>query len=254
MKHDEKEYAKYIFSNDLLILKEIDDFLSKTNDTHVLWNAIDTDQLMALENFSNYDSFKNIKKFLKKRKKAYLDIENGKYDNPSFETKRLYIITFDKNAFYALEEYAEEDKSFDYCNLSPCSNYELLRSFVNAINEYQITLKDGITIIGCISVETFSNYWAVAYYIIPQYRRKGYALEACKCIIENIKNHNIKEIVSTKYNDVYHKYSINHKKIICGTLKENYPSQKLLEKLGFIKRFDSNDQIFYLLNDESSKK
>ena len=260
---DVTELAKYIFSSDDDKLSAVENYLKTEKDKSKLWNLIDVEALVEnclkkgtyeppwfdvenlseIEDLSKFEHYPLLKKFISKRIKYYRDVVIGECCRPSFAsffvfTERLAIHGFSNLAFSTIYPVAKNDPTFKYFNLSQLSDEELLKSFVYSGSDFAIYLscrEEGLKPIGFICVDAYKDFWSFGYYIMPEYRRKGFAKEACKCIIENIKNKKIKSVKWTKYEDVYRRVSIGNKPIINRPLKENVASCKLLESLGFVK-------------------
>ena len=245
---DVTELAKYIFSSDNDKLSAVENYLKTEKDKSKLWNLIDVEALVEnclkkgtyeppwfdvenlseIEDLSKFEHYPLLKKFISKRIKYYRDAVIGEYCRSSFTssfvfTGRLWIHGFSKWAFSTIYPVAQNDPTFKYFNLSQSSDEELLKSYIYSGNAYVIYLdcqEEGFKPIGFICIDAYKDFWSFGYYIMPEYRRKGFAKEACKCIIENIKNKKIKSVKWTKYNDVYRRVSIGNKPIINDCFKE----------------------------------
>lgn len=256
---DVTELAKYIFSSDDDKLSAVENYLKTEKDKSKLWNLIDVEALVVnclnmseglphwlivdcldkIEDLPKFENYPLLKKFINKRIKAYKDVEDLKYRiSPDFYTERLRICNFSRIDFTFIYDVAKNDPTFKYFNLTTSSDEELLKYYTYAPNVYAIYLRcpeEKSELIGFICIDAYKDFWSFGYYIMPEYRRKGFAKEACKCIIENIKNKKIKSVKWTKYEDVYRRVSIGNKPIINRPLKENVASCNLLESLGLVK-------------------
>ena len=104
--------------------------------------------------------------------------------------------------------------------------------------DYKIVrLKDELTPIGVITFikRHYLDHWDIGFAFLPEYAKKGYAFEATKAVLNDIKQ------------DKTHKF------ILATTLKDNINSINLLNKLGLkytkdILIGDDNLMLFSTLN------
>lgn len=99
--------------------------------------------------------------------------------------------------------------------------YQRIALFAKRDSQYAITLKDSGKVIGTINVfednSRAVDALEIGYAISPAYQRNGYAYEALSAVIDLLQN------------------KLQLEMITAGTLEENIPSKKLLQKLGFTK-------------------
>jgi [ribosomal protein S5]-alanine N-acetyltransferase len=87
----------------------------------------------------------------------------------------------------------------------------------NADARYKVVrLKDVLTPIGVITFikRHYLDHWDIGFAFLPEFAKKGYAFEATKAVLDDIKQDNAYEF------------------ILATTLKDNINSISLLEKLG----------------------
>ena len=104
--------------------------------------------------------------------------------------------------------------------------------------DYKIVrLKDELTPIGVITFikRHYLDHWDIGFAFLPEYAKKGYAFEATKAVLEEIKQ------------DKTHEF------ILATTLKDNINSINLLNKLGLkytkdILIGDDNLMLFSMVN------
>lgn len=147
------------------------------------------------------------------------------------ETDRLEIVPrlSNRRANELLEE-IQDDASISNFNLSNLSIDELVEDFRLGIDRYAIFLKNQYELIGLLSLDVSDNNDAcmIAYYILPKFRRKGYAFEMLTKVCEELESKIIKAI----------------------PLKDNESSIKLLQKLDFKLKFEDEGKLIF----EKSKK
>ncbi|MEP7321336.1 MAG: GNAT family N-acetyltransferase [Saprospiraceae bacterium] len=98
-------------------------------------------------------------------------------------------------------------------------------------NYWPVLLKENNTPIGVIALiqRDYLQYPDFGFSLLPDYYKKGYALEAAKAVLENLFNQDIHQIHGI-------------------TLMENQSSIQLLKKLGFEleKEFQKDNESLYL--------
>jgi [ribosomal protein S5]-alanine N-acetyltransferase len=100
-----------------------------------------------------------------------------------------------------------------------------------------VRLKDELTPIGVITFikRHYLDHWDIGFAFLPKYAKKGYAFEATKAVLDEVKNDK------------------SHEFILATTLKDNINSINLLEKLGLkyykdILIGDDNLMLFSMIN------
>jgi [ribosomal protein S5]-alanine N-acetyltransferase len=100
-----------------------------------------------------------------------------------------------------------------------------------------VRLKDELTPIGVITFikRHYLDHWDIGFAFLPEYAKKGYAFEATKAVLDEVKNDK------------------SHEFILATTLKDNINSINLLEKLGLkydkdILIGDDNLMLFSMIN------
>jgi len=157
-------------------------------------------------------------------------MENEIYDLFNrLETDRLEMVPrlSNRRANELLEE-IKDDSSISNFNLSNLSINELVEDFKLGIDRYAIFLKNQYHLIGLFSIDMSNDACMISYYILPKFRRKGFALEILTKVCQELEPKTIKAI----------------------PLKDNQASIKLLQKLKFKLNFEKGGKLFF----EKSKK
>lgn len=100
-----------------------------------------------------------------------------------------------------------------------------------------VRLKDGLVSIGVITFikRHYLDHWDIGFAFLPEFEKKGYAFEATKAVLDEVK------------------HDKSHEFILATTLKDNVNSINLLEKLGLkydkdILIGDDNLMLFSMIN------
>lgn len=188
--------------------------------------------------------------------------------NLPIETNRLILKPFDKETSKIYDEYFFKHKSeytkYYYDNYGNEFRYNFME---NKSLGFVVFLKDGNTQIGSVGLTYCGNTkYNVEYFIMKDYRQKGYAYEALNCLLNEVKNNNLFILGDTLRMYVY---DFIHPDIRCLKItanKENVASQRIAEKSGFKKygtllfttSYDGkyyDDFVYYLvLNEDRTDK
>jgi RimJ/RimL family protein N-acetyltransferase len=143
------------------------------------------------------------------------------------ETERLKIRNFLPDDWKSLQRIVilyQQSKYAKYDHLWPTTDEkmkEIVLKFSAADNFLAVEIKEINKLIGLISIprkeDTDSLEYNLGYIFDFNHQGKGYAAEACKSIIDYVFEKKGAHAITT------------------GTAKENIPSCRLLEKIGFIK-------------------
>ncbi len=155
------------------------------------------------------------------------------------ETKRLIIRTFKSDDWKDLYEYLSQKEVLKYepeweCTIEACKEEALERS--QADYYLAVCLKDNGKMIGhvCFGQNKPSAFltWEIGYVFNPNYHGKGYATEACQCIL--------------KYGFV----QLGAHRIIAKCNPENVASWRLLERLSMRREAHLKECLFFRKTEE----
>lgn len=142
------------------------------------------------------------------------------------ETQRLILRRFrDGDAEACFPFLSDENGMYlDCCkafSVMDDAYYKRTSLFAERESQYLITLKDSGEVIGTVNVFDDNNRavdaMEIGYSISPAHQRKGYAFESLSALLKLLREDLLLDMVTA------------------GTLEENIPSARLLEKLGFQK-------------------
>lgn len=205
-----------------------------------MWTYFSDDPKLDEKDYSKeeLEFIRSINKFYiqecKKHGEGYSDIRNI---NKPIESSRLIIKPYDADlnskyvvflinnpkefeTFYG-KEFNKEDIPH-YCG-------QKTRKL-----SFAITTKEGY-FIGSVALELMrcDCLYNLEYFIMPEYRHKGYAFEAVSRIIDAAQNKSLYILDETIRYGVYEVKDANIRCIEARTSIDNYPSKALLKKCGF---------------------
>ena len=166
----------------------------------------------------NYSCYMNINKIIETD-----NLILKPYDS---DINLLYLNFFKENEI-EFENYYHTDYDDKYA-FRYCSQDESKLSFA-------IFLKNGNTYIGSIALNMIraNCVYNLEYYIIPEYRKKGYAFEAANKLVSMVKKRELMILEETLKNGVYNETPADIKCIEAKINTTNVASIKLAEKLNF---------------------
>jgi RimJ/RimL family protein N-acetyltransferase len=208
-----------------------------------LWNEyVNGDYKLSefCENDFNNDELIFLKSIEEAKKDAinkYGYLTNEININKPIETDRLILKAFNLRSSIAYDKYFYENQDefkkyyrVDY-GYDVCSQHMNRRPL-----SFAIFLKDGNIQIGSVCFTDRGNTrYNVEYFIIKEYRNKGYAYEALNCLIDEVKNNRLFILKNTLRNCVFDVIHPNIRCLQITTGINNIASQKMAEKAGFTK-------------------
>lgn len=225
-----------------LAIKAIDFLLSK-NDKGLYketWNFIGYRQLSQI----NLKDLKplcptNVYKFLEDRYAAYKKVETLEgYEKPVLQTDRIILRGIKKGEEKLfIDAYTNEG---DFAKFAGCEcnedNIKLyVKNIVTGITHLVIEDKASHKIVGYCGlcyVQSQAGH-NIEYYIFKDQRRKGYAIEACRLLIDAAFNDKLFTYKEKEWGDILEK-EIEHVDFIFGHVSGiNEGSMSLLKSLGF---------------------
>lgn len=234
--------------------KKIDDYDLNLNIFHYiftlgddgktyLWNDyINGDYKLSqfCENDFNNDELIFMKSIEEAKKDAinkYGSLTNEININKPIETDRLILKAFNFESSIAYDHYFYENQDEFKKYYRADYDENVCRQYMNRRPlSFAVFLKDGNIQIGSVCFTDRGNTrYNVEYFIIKEYRNKGYAYEALNCLINEVKNNRLFILKNTLRNCIF---DIIHPDIRClqiTTGNNNIASQKMAEKAGFTK-------------------
>ena len=236
-----------------------------------IWNhSIDfynlkDDELPPKEDFTNEEYA-----FILEIHKAFINaakqgIQDDYLDdiNKEFSTERLVLRPFSVMNRLDLINYFSKNISeflafYQFNNLLDSSLYTQLGRIIriywkdNVNLRFSIYSKSSNDFLGYVELQEFgANEYNLCYFIFSPFRKKGYASEAVKALINKALKDELYINSITLRDGIYKPEKVHVSKIYGKVKKTNIPSIKILEKLGFKEEKDPNSpKVLSPNNDE----
>ncbi len=232
-------------------LKNIEYALHNKDVYRYVWNNLYFPRENRVMDYDEFSDYPKLCELLKKRLEAYWKYADREYAHKEFSSERLKFIPFLDITDNELGEKLHYDdwKSFYKEDLVERNPYKSLH---NKLNHFCVVEKNTENRVGIVAINTdipTDKDWNIGYMIAKVYRKRGYAQESVKAVIEAVKNKHIFGIKNTLFEDVY-KINTNCKNLVGVVRDENVDSQKVLERCGFHKttEFKRDGFVTYIFN------
>ena len=171
-------------------------------------------------------------------KKGCNEEETAYNINRSIETECLVLVPVREEHINCLEKYFDSDpNSFVQYSSVEYNDINFRGIFyINNSHMFAIIKKETGETVGMVALKELCDYaqlFNIEYFILPEYRRSGYAVEACRALINYAFSGQLVGNKDTIWNGIKEITKIDVELIMLTTSKQNIASQKVADKLGF---------------------
>lgn len=158
--------------------------------------------------------------------------------NNSIETERLVLVPACEEHINCLKKYFDSNpNAFVYYSSAEYTDINFRGVFyINNAQMFAVIKKETGKIIGVVALKELCDYahlFNIEYFILPDYRRSGYAVEACRSLIDYAFSGHLIEKKDTVWTGIKETRKIDVELVMLTTSKQNIASQKVADKLGF---------------------
>ena len=185
------------------------------------------------------DFIRNIAKLYSKESEKYGEYYNTNQNiNVQLESSKLLLKSYNEDLNNKYQDFfSNNHNEYELFYGKEFDDYELRRCCNQAFRPlgFAIIDKANNEFVGSIALELMRSdcLYNIEYYILPKYRKNGYAYEAVTILIEAAKNNKLKKLEETIKEGVYEVKAANIKCIEARISDDNIASISLVKKCGF---------------------